>query len=148
MTTKIVDSVVYRHHCDCPNANQPLAEGEEKEHRFELDGVEFPWYITEEGARFTRLAKDLYSVRVEIYLVDMETKDTLTFSSTGYNGHAPVLGGVEFPWMLTSSGYTYTSSAETLPLLTLSFLVHNVDTDGDIANMDGIYNVDGELVSR
>jgi hypothetical protein len=70
---RVAETVLIRHPCDCPTASRPLGEGEQPEHRFEINGVEFPWHITTDGPTVTKLGDDLYTVRVEIFAHSVDT---------------------------------------------------------------------------
>jgi hypothetical protein len=70
---RLARTVLYRHPCDCASSSRPLEPGEEPEHRLEIDGVAFPWHITEDGATITKLGDGLYTVRVEILVHDVDT---------------------------------------------------------------------------
>lgn len=101
-------------------------------HVFDVDGAEFPWYITKAGPRVTRLMDDFYSVHVEIFCVDKETHDmSFAFTATDDKGsYAPVICGIEFPWYLTENGFVFSSSKKSLPTVALSFFASQVDVEG------------------
>lgn len=112
---------------------------------FDVDGKTFPWFITQRGPKVTR-HETLYTVHVELYCVDMETKEVLGFRSSGYHGHVPVIGDTEFPWEITEDGYVYRTGLRVLPSVTLSFFAENVDIDSaliddrrEIRNIEGTY---------
>jgi hypothetical protein len=99
-------------------------------HVFDVDGAEFPWYITEAGPRVTRLMDAFYAVHVEMFCVDKENGHILSFSTTGDRNTIPVIGGVEFPWFLTEDGFVTRSAWKSLMTVTLSFLSSQVDVEG------------------
>jgi len=127
---KIADTIVYRHACECVNANQAPGDAG-VEHRFDVDGQPFPWLLTEDGATFTRLADDLYLCHIHIVLVRQADMAWLTFSHENQDP-APMLGDTPFPWWISEDGFTYRASKKTIPTLELSFLAVSVDTDGEI----------------
>lgn len=127
-------TVVYRHPCDCPTASRPLKPGEEPEHRFDVDGQPFPWYIAEAGATFRR-SHGLYLVTVRIIPIRSRDSEPLhtTFDPDGH----PTLGGDPFPWAINGdAGITFTASRTDPPVLTLTFIAEHVDADIDIPEED------------
>uniref|UniRef100_A0AAU8GMG2 Minor tail protein n=1 Tax=Mycobacterium phage JustASigh TaxID=3158894 RepID=A0AAU8GMG2_9CAUD len=129
MTAKVARTVVYRHTCDCPNTNRELMPGEEPEHRFDVDGEPFPWYITEDGATFHRTETGLYLVAVRIIPIHPTTGEYVEFRHHVH--HAPQLGTSEFPWLIT--GPITWQSDRGYGVLELTFLAEHVDTDGEIS---------------
>lgn len=122
-------TVVWRHPCDCPTASRPLEPSEEPEHRFDVDGAPFPWYITEAGATF-RKAHGLYLVTVHIIPIRVTDSEPLhtTFEPHGL----PCIGGKPFPWAIADDSITLTASRRDGPVLTLTFIAEHVDADVDI----------------
>ncbi|KLI05803.1 hypothetical protein [Mycolicibacterium senegalense] len=130
MTANIARTVVYRHSCDCPNSNRELMPGEEPEHRFDVDGEPFPWYITEDGATFHRTEGGLYLVAVRILPVLVATGELVEFR---HHVHRPPdLGDGPFPWAITGP-LTWLSEEPGCAVLELTFLAQHVDTDGEIS---------------
>lgn len=129
MTATVARTVVYRHTCDCANTNRQLMPGEEPEHRFDVDGEPFPWYITEDGATFHRTENGLYLVAVRIIPVDPTTGEYVEFRHHVHN--APQLGDRELPWLIT--GPITWQSDRGYGVLELTFLAEHVDTDGEIS---------------
>lgn len=115
---KFAEHVHIVHTGECPDCT----------HVFDVDGAEFPWYVTEAGPRVTRLADDVYAVHVEIFCMDKKTRG-ISFTMTG-DSHIPVIGGVEFPWYITEDGFVLKSEWKSLPTVTLSFLANHVDAKG------------------
>lgn len=70
---RLAEMVVHRHECDCASASRPLGEGEEPQHRLDIDGQPFPWHITEEGPIITKLGNGYYTIRVEIFARAVDT---------------------------------------------------------------------------
>jgi hypothetical protein len=68
--SKLARVAVIRHHCDCVSATVPPGE-DGVEHVFTLDGVEFPWHISEEGPRVRKL-EGLYAIDVTIPVEDVD----------------------------------------------------------------------------
>jgi hypothetical protein len=62
---KVAETVVIRHRCECATATAPPGEDGE-EHVLRIDGVDFPWHISERGPVVKRLAEGSYTVTVEI----------------------------------------------------------------------------------
>ena len=125
-------TVVYRHPCDCPTASRPLEPGEHAEHRFDVDGEPFPWYVLEPGPTLRRL-HNVYTVTVRMVPIARANGEPLhvTFDPDG----RPSLGGREFPWALTSP-LTFTASPDTPATLELTFIAQHVDADVDIPEED------------
>lgn len=117
--------------------------------RFEVDGEDFPWYISQRGAEVMRVDDDLYTVRVEIFLLDKVSRAAIPFlSEDGMNSRVPQLGGVEFPWEIINDGYTYACGPKLVPTLTLSFYVKSADTgDEYIEDAREHFNVSSELIA-
>lgn len=57
--------VVVHHRCGCASATEPPGE-HGVEHVFTIDGVEFPWAISEHGPRVYRVCENLYQIDVTI----------------------------------------------------------------------------------
>lgn len=144
--------IVYRHACDCKWANAPLDDGEDAEHRFDVDGQPFPWHISEDGARFTRLLDDFYRVDVDILPIlrakpdnklptggrlyrDARTKEEARSEEVRDSRDGGLfIAGVEFPWVIAEDGIAYTRSRTTVATITLSFFAESVDTDGEVTD--------------
>jgi hypothetical protein len=102
--------------------------------RFDVDGVEFPWFISERGPIVTRIMDDLYAIDVEIIMLDKETKEVLPFGWTVIACSVPtvpIIGGVEFPWTCTDDEMVLRFCHKMFPTLSLKFCARNVS--GDIA---------------
>lgn len=134
----IAGRVVYRHLCRCEHASRPLDPGEEVEHRFDVDGEPFPWYITEDGARFTRRG-ELYLVEVDILPVKPVGHRDDEFAITVRTRRAPLLNGEPFPWATLAGSIRVDAPDDSFPVLHLTFLANNVDTDGNVT-------IDAEIV--
>ncbi|MDV7192602.1 hypothetical protein [Mycolicibacterium fortuitum] len=130
MTATIARTVVYRHTCDCANTNRQLMPGEEPEHRFDVDGEPFPWYITEDGATFHRTATGLYLVAVRILPIEAATGKLVEFRHHVHG--APQLGDREFPWAIAYP-ISWQSDEPGYGVLELMFAANDVDTDGEIS---------------
>lgn len=127
---ELAHTVVYRHPCDCSSASRPLQHGEHAEHRFDVDGQPFPWFIHEDGPRFTRAETGLFMVHVRF------------FPGLARGGHfgrfahehrkPPVIAGVVFPWVLDTSGVIYRSGRDQVPTIELTFYAEQVDADCEI----------------
>lgn len=125
-------TVVYRHECECANASGPLPADGEAVHRFDVDGKPFPWLITEQGANFMRLPDGVgFLVAVTIIPYDTDMGCHLEFHHCGYEH--PLIGGVEFPWLLHGA-MSYTYGQKLGPLLSLQFFADAVDTDAEIVD--------------
>lgn len=116
-------TVVYRHACHCANANVVPDDPDHDEHRFDVDGEPFPWYITEDGATFRQLCPNLYVVGVTVMVIGRFTH---------HDTEQPQLDGVAFPWALHGP-VTYTTDGTGISRLELGFLAEHVDTDGTTA---------------
>jgi len=99
------------------------------DHIFEVDGEEFPWWITEKGPKVAHL-QDMYAVTVEIYCIDRKTLRDVPFSTTGDHNHIPVFGGVEFPWYITQDGYTYHQRDDIVSYVELTFIAETANVRG------------------
>lgn len=146
MTYLPADQVLYRHPCDCPTASRPLGEGEDRVHRFEVDGEPFPWHISEDGITVTRLQDALY--RVDVSLIPLLKENLQPVAVRLTQGHPPrlVLGEAIFPWVVSEGGVRITSSRTALTLVTLGFFARDVDTDTRVIdNRDGraVYDAEG-----
>jgi hypothetical protein len=165
---KIAKTVVIRHVCHCDGAVEKPDCDEAKEHVFDVDGKEFPWFISERGPIVKRLADDLYSVDVEIMLVSKEKRDAdgntsrphhwyLDFGYATYGGssvpYIPVINGFEFPWLLIEDGCELRFGHKIVPALHLAFLAHEVDANIPIEDLrrepdeeEAIYCAGGDLI--
>lgn len=131
----IAGRIVYRHRCHCDNANvKPLA-GEGDEHRFDVDGAPFPWYITEEGARFSKAGVGLYLVEVDILGLEADGNHNPLDITLSYWRKQPRIGERPFPWAITGDEIMVTQEAGGIPILHLEFLAFDVDTDGEITDL-------------
>lgn len=65
MNARLAGLITIRHRCDCEAATEPPGE-DGIEHVFEIDGTEFPWYITEDGPKIRKPAGSLYEVTITI----------------------------------------------------------------------------------
>jgi hypothetical protein len=105
-----------------------LGAGEEAEHRFDVDGEPFPWYITEEGPRFTRVEDGSFVVHVPI-LPNVGVGEVVAVHVDD-KGLAPylTLGGELFPWSITEKGVDI-HVASSLTVVRLGFFARSVDVD-------------------
>ena len=120
----------------------PRQTPEHTEYHFLVDGGEFPWFISERGAVIKRLADDMYTVGVEIFLIDKNEHEGvfrhpyLPFGYTADGGvsvpNIPVIDGTEFPWLMTEDGWQLSCGHKTLPTLKLTFFAHHVSGDCEI----------------
>ena len=153
--------VVIRHVCHCKTAAEPPADEDKIEHVFTIDGEDFPWYISERGQIVTRVMDDLYVVDVEIIELCKEPGEhylyTLDFGYTSDRcsvPNIPVIGGVEFPWLLTDDVMTLTFGHKQFPTLHLKFFAESVDAnipidDQRAAHRDKeIFRNGGELIAK
>lgn len=127
----IPEKVLIRHTCSCDTAVERPAGTEPEEHRFEVDGKDFPWFLSARGPVVTRYADDLWRIDIDLFAIDHDTWKTLPIAVTpGMCGGADLeIGGVAFPWLMTQEGWTLTSSSKQLLTLTLGFFTRNVDTN-------------------
>lgn len=123
----IAQTVYYRHPCDCPTASRPLAPGQQPEHRFDIDGQPFPWYITTNGATFTHTLSGIYLVRCTIIPVRTSNGEPIALTLIDYT--PPALDGQPFPWLITNYSITIDSA---MPLLTVDIIAEHIDTDTEI----------------
>ena len=135
MSPQIAKTVVYRHRCHCDNANVVPGEGEADEHRFDVDGEPFPWLITEDGATFSKRG-DIYMVTLSVLpmLADPQARGSRIERFTVPEYNVPLIGTRLFPWALTGS-YSIAVEPEGIPVLTLTFLAEDLDTDGDVTEI-------------
>lgn len=128
----VAGAIVYRHACHCSNANRPPAPEEEVEHRFDVDGEPFPWYITEAGARFTKQG-EAYLVEVDIIPIEAGGNHDLLDITISYWRRQPRIGDRAFPWAILDGSIRVDVLDGSFPVLHLVFLANEVDTDGDVA---------------
>lgn len=147
---KMADSVVIRSR---RNSNH-LA-------KFDVDGEDFPWWISEREPVVTQLADDLFSVHVEIIAVprvydNPENKTLaachvgdgdLSVRTEGYMGRRLFIGGVEFPWMITYDGFTIKTGGTTCQTVELSFFAKTVDSDDYIRDTRWVQNINTDNVA-
>jgi len=133
----IADTVVIRHICKCKDSALHPGHDEVTEHRFDVDGEDFPWYINERGPLVTRVLDDLYVIDLGILLLDKESKKTLKFSywpTRVEDGSSvpfvPVLGDVKFPWTCTDDEMFLRFSHKQIPTVHLRFFARDVDAKG------------------
>jgi hypothetical protein len=120
---------------------------------FTVDGEEFPWYITERGPIVTQVSDNLYTIHVEIFLIDKNRPASgydwdLSFTASGYAGRTPHIGDREFPWAITEDGLTFSASCHDLPKLSLAFYareVEVVDHTVYIRDARDKYDINGNL---
>jgi hypothetical protein len=131
------------------------------ENRFTVDGEEFPWYISERGPQVAKIADNLFTVHVEIPLTDKsrpwkreDAEDAsrwLSFSASGYACRTPIIGGQEFPWVVTEDGFTFSASRKNFPTVSLAFFAAEVEFSDPttgwclIDDKREIYDVNGDL---
>lgn len=101
----------------------------DKDFLFEVDGEKFPFYISQRGPIVDRLADDLYTVDIEIFAMDCETKRNVPVTQQEYMSCQPVINGWEFPWFTTVDGWTMRCSSRTIPTVCLAFLARDVNGD-------------------
>lgn len=114
---------------------------------FTVDGKDFPWYISERGPTLTRLEDDLYTVDVDVILIDKDTHEYLPFAYTAPDRsmpYIPVIDGSPFPWLCNGDGYTLTFGHKDVPILHLVFYAYDVDAQG-VDVLDKRTNQDSEL---
>lgn len=136
--TSPAETVVWRHPCDCPTASRPLTEGEEAEHRFDVDGKPFPWVLPEDhGVVFTRLLDDLWRIDIQFFAIPtnglkpvIPEGESVVFSQVFRGWQQPVIAGIEFPWVISDDGVAFQCGGKILPRVTLAFFARDVDTDG------------------
>lgn len=149
---KIAKDVVIRHVCHCDTAVERPEGDEPQEHVFTIDGEEFPWLISDRGPVVRQLRDDFYTIDVEIAMVDKMTFDYLALGD-----HCPpvvpVIGGVEFPWLLTDDECHLTFGHKVIPTLRLVFIARNVDANIPIEDCrrgpddEAIYCAGGDLIA-
>jgi hypothetical protein len=144
--SELAKSVVYRHPCHCASASRAPEAGEDEEHRFDVDGQPFPWHITERGPAFSQLPNGLYVVRLEMFCIPKDASGLGSFAQV--HGHAPVIGGLEFPWWITEAGLMYRASRKELATVQLGFFAESVDADCEIGGVGGEYEMGGNLIAH
>lgn len=130
----IAESIVYRHPCDCGSASRPLAEGEEPEHRFDVDGEPFPFGMHPDGPRFARIDHGLIRVDVRIYPVLSPSNEWVRIGVDANLQPHLFIGDAAFPWAITEDGFTIHASRHTVAYVDLAFLAKSVDTDGPVVD--------------
>jgi len=120
--------------------------------KFTVDGAQFPWYISEDGPQVTKLGNELYGITVAIFCVDRETRCYQTFTVGSDDEDCPPerfsIGGVEFPWAISSDGFTYNVSSKSVPTVTLTFFARNVEDDKPILDQREVCDIDGAVLAR
>lgn len=156
----VAKTVVYRHECECSSASRAIREGHEAEHRFDVDGEPFPWYISVEGPSFKRvgplvesISADLhptcYLVTVRIFcalaytrVVDFGGKTVAELTSPEFSFATSqsglVIAGKEFPWVISEEGVKYQHARREPASVTLSFFAQHVDADCEIPDDSGL----------
>jgi hypothetical protein len=134
---KIAQRVVIRHTCNCKYAiAKPVYEAEQ--HVFTVDGEDFPWYITERGQIVKRIRDDLYLIDIEIIGLDKKTVHTIAIEYLIEDSPAPcipVIGGREFPWLLSEHPMTLTFGHKMFPILHLAFFAREVDANIEVQDL-------------
>jgi hypothetical protein len=139
---KVAETVVIR---DKPN------------YKFEVDGEDFPWWVSEKAPQVTQVMDDLFTVKVEIFgghekigrygdgdeMLRVGRTD-VPIRVEGYQGKRLFIGDVEFPWDMTADGYRIECGMRILPTITLSFLARDVDSDMWIDDSRWIENINGD----
>jgi hypothetical protein len=134
---------------------------EPADHKFEVDGAEFPWYISERGPIITRVSDDLFVVDVEIVQMHRGNQQYLSFEyRSGYFGNydgdttwsgpppfVPVIGGEPFPWLCTEDEMVLRFSHKQIPTLALKFYARNVSSSARIRDSRDIFCAGGSLVA-
>jgi hypothetical protein len=160
---RIPGEVVIRHVCArdmCRHAPERPADGDDDEHTFTVDGEDFPWLLTERGPTVSRLRDDLFVVDVEIILLTKDRGETrtgegaycdlLSFSWVADAGTIapaiPIIGGVEFPWLLTMDERVLTFGHTMLPKLALRFFAKNVIGNSPVEDLRPNPDVEPEAV--
>lgn len=130
---------------------------------FMVDGDEFPWWLSQRGPLVERVSDGLYTVDVEICLLDKNEHPGVfphPYLAFGYLAHAssvpniPLIAGEEFPWLLTGDGWTLTCGHKQMPKLRVSFYALNVSGDVEIADRrsefvgEDIYCNGGDLIRQ
>lgn len=131
---RVAGLVVYRHPCDCGSASRSLGEGETAEHRFDVDGEPFPFFISEDGPSFTRLWDDLFRVDVTVYPVLAPGGDWVVVRVDEGLVPSLLIGGVRFPWAIADDGLTITVSRREMARVRLGFFCERLDTDGAVVD--------------
>lgn len=131
----IAKTVVWRHPCNCPSASRPLEPGEQPEHRFDVDGDPFPWYIAENGASFVKHL-GVYLVKVEIFPIEYDGNRDVLDITLSYWRRQPRIGDRLFPWAILDGSINADVAAGAFPVLHLTFIAESVDADIDIPDLD------------
>lgn len=113
---------------------------------FDVDNEEFPFYISEEGARISKLRDDLYQIDITILAARKGPYAGLNFSVNEWE--PPKIDGIYFPWTISADGFTYQRTHKTVPTLKLGFFTYHIKTNIPIhdANIHGspeIYGLNG-----
>jgi hypothetical protein len=143
MTTKIADHVKITGKLHTPS------------YLFEVDGEDFPWFITEQGVLgVTQLLDNLFAVKVEIVCIakDPKTKKPseswdMEVRTGGYNGRRLFLDDVEFPWVIAEDGIMVKSGRTIAHTAILSFLARDVDCSGFVEDARVVCDIDGSTYS-
>lgn len=151
MVPKVVE---IQHTCHCDTAVERPHDGHSDVHKFTVDGAEFPWYISEQGQKVSRIHDDLYVIEVDIMLLDKETRDFLSFTYDNGEGSFgppmwPIINGAKFPWLLHEDGCVLRFSSKIIPTLNLKFFALQVITNIDITDErdDNVYCAGGGLIA-
>jgi hypothetical protein len=110
------------------------------EFRFEVDGARFPYYITQEGAAFTKLDDGFFKVTVTVLCGIRPDADGRSYRAAGVpffsdDQDAPCsIGGLPFPWAISDDGILYHRGRHNVGEVELSFYTDALDTDAPVVD--------------
>jgi hypothetical protein len=127
------------------------------DYRFDVDGEDFPWWVSEKGVEVTQLTDDLFAVKFEILCISkVYDSDEHRFDNCrvgegdlpvrleGYAGRRLFIGDVEFPWDITGDGVKVECSRRIFLTVTLAFFAKDVDSNQYIEDARNIMNINGD----
>lgn len=156
---QIAGEVLLRHTCHCDDAVEKSAPHEHDEHVFQIDGEDFPWFLSARGPIVKRLRDDLYTVDIEIFLLAKED-GAFHYLDFGYapiygTPFLPVINGEVFPWLLDPNGWELRAGHKRLPEIRLTFYARNVTGNypiedsrpDDPDDLEAVYCAGGDLIA-
>lgn len=134
--------------------------------QFDVDGEEFPWWITSAGPKVMKLDEDLFAIKVTLFCNGTSPDDR---HQPNMDGPAVIIDTHEnpsfgnrkgemqrFPWAITQTGVRTVRSALYCTQATLAFFAKAVDCDSslildmsprvqEVRDLDGSYQMRNDV---